>query len=150
MCFLLFLIFAFCCRGNITSAYVGLSIKCMMTICARTTSVRRKIRDLTGIRDLTLSRHTKVKSRTWTQIRDLTRATVQVQRPGRRRIVSQGWDPLIRNHWYEKMRPQEPLESHKPHGNPLEALFEGVAKSRMTLSIDRPGKGIERGLRTRG
>ena len=28
-------------------------------------------------------------------------------------------------------------------------LFEGVAKSRKTLSIDRPGKGIERGLRTR-
>ena len=29
------------------------------------------------------------------------------------------------------------------------SYFEGVAKSRMTLSIDRPGKGIERGLRTR-
>ena len=27
--------------------------------------------------------------------------------------------------------------------------FEGVANARMTLSIDRPGKGIERGLRTR-
>ena len=28
-------------------------------------------------------------------------------------------------------------------------LFEGVAKSRKTLSIDRPGKGIERGRCTR-
>ena len=56
----------------------------------------------------------------------------------------------IREVFGGKMKENYPEQNQKTSENNLiRYYFEGVAKSRKTLSIDRPGKGIERGLRTR-
>ena len=59
---------------------------------------------------------------------------------------------LARRHWVGTP-PREPPQGPRGGGpgpmGPLKSHLRELPKSRKTLSIDRPGKGIERGLRTR-